>query len=33
MQIAAVIEEAWTPTNSYITIVVDYQAIEKLQVR
>ena len=32
MQVAAVLEEAWAPEYTYIGIIVDMDAIKKLQV-
>ena len=32
-QIAAVLEEAWAPEYTYIGIIVDMNAVQKLQVR
>jgi DNA-directed RNA polymerase III subunit RPC1 len=31
-QVAAILEEAWAPEYTYIGIIVDVDAIEKLQV-
>ena len=32
-QVAAVLEEAWAPEYTYIGIIVDMDAVQKLQVK